>query len=47
MHPTMTNIHTIQFLIEEQSMSLPVNYLVVGLCHEASAFDFRLPADYQ
>ena len=46
MHPTVTNIQTLQFLMEERILPLPADYRVVGVYHNASTYDFQLSADY-
>ncbi|MDY0104512.1 MAG: gamma-glutamyl-gamma-aminobutyrate hydrolase family protein [Lentimicrobium sp.] len=46
MNPTVNNLKTVTFLIEQQILSLPENYHLVGFYHTSQAYDFQAAADF-
>ncbi len=46
MNPTVNNLKTVTFLIEQQILPLSENYHVVGFYHTSQAYDFQASADF-
>lgn len=46
LHPTVGNIKTIQFLIQNKIFTLPTDYKIVGVYHTLGKYDYKQSAEY-